>query len=188
MIFTETNIKGLFVIRQNVSIDNRGSFCKNFLFTEFSNNNLENNFRESYYTHSSKNVIRGMHFQEPPYDHAKLITVINGTIIDVVLDIRKNSETYGQYFEIELSRENQKSLYIPKGLAHGFGVLSDYAIACYFVSSEYNQEHDKGIRYDSFGFRWPINDPIMSERDMTLPYLKNYTSPFYAGSNMKRNA
>ena len=178
MIFHETPIQGVYVIEQTVTKDKRGSFVKNFQRSLFTDRNLECDFTESYYTKSHEDVIRGMHFQIPPHDHAKLITVISGTILDVVLDIRKSSKTYGQHFGIELSRENRKSLYIPRGLAHGFCVLSDVAIAYYQVTSEHNPEHDKGILFDSFGFKWPISSPIISDRDRAFPAWNNFKSPF----------
>jgi dTDP-4-dehydrorhamnose 3,5-epimerase/CDP-3, 6-dideoxy-D-glycero-D-glycero-4-hexulose-5-epimerase len=178
MKFTETTIEGLYIIEQNVSKDIRGAFVKNFNDEEFKAVGIECDFKESYYTKSKEDVIRGMHFQTPPYDHSKLITVISGTIIDVVLDIRKDSKTYGKYFHIELSRENRKSLFVPKGLAHGFGVLSEDAIAYYQVSSTYNKEADNGILFNSFNFDWPIDSPIISQRDTSFLSFNDFISPF----------
>ena len=178
MKYLNTGIDGLYVVEQDVSKDNRGSFVKNFNKDEFNANNLECDFKESYYTKSKEDVIRGMHFQTPPHDHAKLITVISGTILDVVLDIRKNSKTFGESFSIELSRENKKSLFIPRGLAHGFGVLSDIAIAYYNVTSVYNPSHDEGILYDSFNYEWPIQNPIISDRDLKFVEFNKFNSKF----------
>ena len=178
MNFKRTPIQDLFIIEQSFTQDSRGAFVKNFQESVFKENELEYDFRESYYTESYEKVIRGMHFQTLPYDHAKLITVISGTIIDVVLDIRKSSKTYGRHFEIELSRKNNKSLYIPRGLAHGFGVLSNLAIAYYLVTSEYNPKYDKGILFNSFGFSWPIDKPIISERDSGFTVFNDFQSPF----------
>ncbi len=178
MIFNKTPIQGVYIIEQTISKDRRGSFVKNFQSSLFEKNNLEFDFKESYYTKSQEDVIRGMHFQIPPHDHAKFITVISGTIVDVVLDVRKSSATYGSYFEIELSRENRKSLYIPRGIAHGFGVLSDMAIAYYQVTSEHKPEHDKGIHFGSFGFSWPIANPVTSDRDEAFPNFCDFESPF----------
>ena len=178
MILHKTPIHDVYVVEQTVTKDKRGSFVKNFQRSLFTQRDLECDFTESYYTKSHEDVIRGMHFQTPPHDHAKLITVISGTILDVVLDIRKSSKTYGQHFGIELSRENRKSLYIPRGLAHGFCVLSDVAIAYYQVTSEHNPDHDKGILFDSFGFTWPISNPIISDRDRAFPILSEFKSPF----------
>lgn len=170
MKFTESPLNGVFIIEQDVRKDNRGCLVKNFHRKNFQEAGLECDFRESYYTRSKEDVIRGMHFQVPPHDHCKLVTVIQGTIVDVILDLRKESSTYKQYISIELSRENRKSIYIPRGCAHGFGVLSDTAIAFYMTTSEYVASHDKGVRYDSFGYKWEITEPILSERD------KNFTS------------
>lgn len=178
MIFNKTPINGVYIIEQTITKDRRGSFVKSFQHSQFEQHDLECDFKESYYTKSHEDVIRGMHFQTPPHDQAKFITVISGTIIDVVLDIRKSSESFGAHFEIELSRENRKSLYIPRGIAHGFGVLSDVAIACYQVTTEYNPEHDKGIHFDSFDFSWPIADPILSDRDRAFQAFKDFESPF----------
>lgn len=178
MIFHKTPIHDVYVIEQTVAQDKRGSFVKNFQRSIFEQRDLECDFKECYYTTSHKDVIRGMHFQTPPHDHAKLITVVSGAIMDVVLDIRKSSKTFGRYFEIELTGENGKSLYIPRGLAHGFGVSSDVAIAYYQVTSEHDPEHDKGILFDSFGFAWPIRDPILSDRDSAFPALNDFKSPF----------
>ena len=178
MELKHTIIDGLYIIDQSFSTDNRGTFVKNFQHSFFKMNGLDYKFDESFYTESKKNVIRGMHFQVPPFDHSKLITVISGRILDVVLDIRRNSKTYGKHFTIELSRDNKKSLYIPKGLAHGFAVLSEIAIAYYQVTSEYSQNFDQGIHFNSFGFDWPIQEPIISIRDQNFPHFNEFNSPF----------
>ena len=107
-----------------------------------------------------------------------MVTVIQGKIIDVILDLRKKSKTFKKFISVELSRDNRKSIFIPKGIAHGFGSLCDNSIAYYMVTTEYSPSHDKGIRYDSFGFKWPILNPIISNRDMNFPDLKIYDSPF----------
>ena len=178
MKINATQIQGVFVIEQNLFKDKRGAFVKTFNRSSFLSHGLECDFCENYYTKSHEDVIRGMHFQTPPHDHAKLVTVIQGTIIDVILDIRRSSPTYGQHVAIELSRENRRSIYIARGLAHGFGTLSDTAIAYYMVTTEYAPEHDAGIRYDSFGYTWPITNPVMSDRDLAHPLLDCFSTPF----------
>lgn len=178
MLFKKTAIEDLYVVNHTISYDARGSFSKNFQKSIFIEKDLKCDFSEGYYTSSKKNVIRGMHFQSPPYDHEKLVTVISGAIIDVVLDIRKSSKTYGAYFSIHLSSEDARSLYIPKGLAHGFGVLSENAVIQYLVTSEYNASNDNGVLFNSFGFSWPINSPIISDRDFTFPVFEQLASPF----------
>jgi len=178
MKLVPTELQGVYVIEQDVFKDQRGAFVKTFQSSLFATHGLECNFRENYYTKSREDVIRGMHFQTPPHDHAKLVTVIQGTIIDVILDIRRNSPTFGRHIEIELSRENRRSIYIARGFAHGFGTLSDTAIAYYMVTTEYAPEHDAGIHFDSFGYRWPIMKPIVSDRDSALPRFDRFITPF----------
>jgi dTDP-4-dehydrorhamnose 3,5-epimerase len=178
MKLTPTSLGGVYIIEQDVHKDSRGAFVKMFQRSFFAKYGLEGDYSENYYTRSHEDVIRGMHFQAPPADHAKLVTVIQGTIIDVILDIRKASPTYGKFIEIELSRENRRSIYIPRGCAHGFGTLSETAIAYYMVSSEYDAAHDAGIRYDSFGYDWPIPNPIMSDRDKSFLPFSSFRSPF----------
>ncbi len=173
-----TGLQGVYVIEQDVFKDKRGAFVKTFQRSFFTAHGLECDFCENYYTKSHEDVIRGMHFQTPPHDHAKLVTVIQGTIIDVILDIRRASPTYGQHVEIELSRENRRSIYIARGLAHGFGTLSDSAIAYYMATSEYAPEHDAGIRYDSFGYCWPITTPIISDRDLSHVPFEQFATSF----------
>ena len=173
-----TKIPGVLILEQSVFKDCRGAFVKFFSKSMFESHGLEFEFAESYYTRSREDVIRGMHFQTPPHDHAKLVTVIQGTILDVVLDLRKGSPTFGQYETFELSRENRKSIYIPRGCAHGFTALSEMAVAYYMVTSEYSPDHDSGVRYDSFGFNWPVADPIISERDKAFPPVCDFNSPF----------
>ena len=178
MNLRESTLSGVFLLEQSVFKDKRGAFVKFFQESFFRAHGLEGNFVESYYTRSKEDVIRGMHFQTPPYDHAKLVTVIQGTILDVVLDLRKTSRTFGCYETFELSRENRKSIYIPHGFAHGFTVLSESAVAYYMVTSEYNAEHDKGILYNSFGYDWKVANPVVSERDASFPAFRDFESPF----------
>lgn len=173
-----TNLPGVFIVEQSVFKDRRGSFVKMFQRSFFDKHGLESDFTENYYTRSREDVVRGMHFQTPPFDHAKLVTVIQGTILDVVLDLRKASPTYGKWEAFELSRENRKSIYIPRGFAHGFAALSELAIAYYMVSSEYNFDSDKGILWNSFGFQWPVSNPVVSDRDLAFPAFSDFNSPF----------
>ena len=127
---------------------------------------------------SKKDVIRGMHFQMPPNDHEKLVYVASGEIIDVVIDLRKKSNTYKEYITVKLTADNKKSIFIPKGLAHGFKSLKDDTITVYNVASEFKSKSDFGIKYNSFDFDWEILNPILSLRDRSLPNLDNFNSPF----------
>jgi len=176
--FIETKFRSVFVVEQNISHDNRGTFVKTFQKSLFNEHQLQTGFVECFHTKSEKNVIRGMHFQSPPQDHAKLISVIAGTILDVILDIRIDSPTYKQFITLELSEENHQSVYIPSGFAHGFCSLSDEVTVSYMTTSEHSPEHDKGIRYDSIGFDWPIKLPILSIRDLSSPLFNEFESPF----------
>ena len=174
----ETSLNGVFLIDNYVAFDNRGLFVKSFKKSLFVSNGLESDFKENYLNISKKDVIRGMHFQVPPFDHAKLVTVIEGSIIDVILDLRKDSPTHLKFVDIELSSENNKSIYISKGLAHGFGVLSEKAIVNYLVTSEHQPIYDQGVNYNSFGFKWPIENPILSPKDERLLDINKFKSPF----------
>lgn len=178
MKFIKTIINDILIIEQDVFTDNRGSFIKLFNRDIFNRQGLNFKLSESYYSESIKNTIRGMHFQEPPFEHDKIATVIMGKVLDVILDIRKKSLTFGKHFKIELSGENHKSIYIPKGCAHGFLSESDFSIVFYMTSSCYNPQYDKGIRWDSFGCKWPADNPIISNRDRLFPAFKEYHSLF----------
>lgn len=178
MKILETTFSGLFLIETNNFKDNRGSFQKLFNLEFFKENNLETNFQELYYSVNMKGVIRGMHFQTPPQEHTKLVYVSQGKIMDVVVDIRKKSPTYGKHFMIELNRENGLYLYIPKGFAHGFASLEDRTIVNYAQTSCYAPDHDCGVRYDSCGIEWPFHNPIVSARDLKFQPFTDYISPF----------
>lgn len=171
----DTDIRLIEIFR---SKDNRGDFTKTFNEDAFMQLGLRTDFREMYYTKSSKGVIRGMHFQTPPFEHAKLVHVIAGEIVDVVLDIRKGSLSYGRFIEVKLSAEDANALYIPEGFAHGFKSLQDNTIVSYYVTSGYDREHDMGIRWDSFGYDWDEEIPILSERDLGFERFENFDSPF----------
>lgn len=165
MIIKKTILSGVFEITCSKFNDERGVFVKTFHQDIFKENGLEYDFKESYYSVSKKDVLRGMHFQRPPQSHAKLVYVTDGEILDVVLDIQKNSPTFGKYFSTILSSENAVSLYIGKGFAHGFLTLSASATVVYSTSSVYSQKHDAGVKWDGFGYQWPVKNPIISNRD-----------------------
>jgi dTDP-4-dehydrorhamnose 3,5-epimerase len=139
---------------------------------------MEMQVREVYFSLSDKNVIRGMHFQVPPAHHAKFVCVSRGAVRDVILDLRKDSPNYGKAEDIILSAENHHALYIPPGFAHGFLSLENDTLMHYLVSSEHSPEHDAGIRWDSFAYDWKITDPVLSDRDKTMPPFGTFKSPF----------
>jgi dTDP-4-dehydrorhamnose 3,5-epimerase len=178
MKIEKTDLEGVFILHNFVAEDERGTFVKTFNSFDFNNNDLNFSIRESYFSVSKKNVIRGMHFQLPPNDHEKMVFVPYGSILDVVVDLRKKSSTYKKYISIELSAKNKKSIFIPNGLAHGFRSLEDGTITVYNVGTEYNSKSDLGIIYDSFGFDWDLQNPILSNRDLQFESLNDFKSPF----------
>jgi dTDP-4-dehydrorhamnose 3,5-epimerase/CDP-3, 6-dideoxy-D-glycero-D-glycero-4-hexulose-5-epimerase len=178
MKIEDTFIEGLKIIRLNRFSDNRGSFIKVFNSNFFRENNLDTNLNESYFSVSRKDVIRGMHFQSPPFDHTKLVFVNKGSILDVAIDIRSKSATYGKFIKIELAINDPKLVYIPVGCAHGFLSLEEDTIVTYLQTSVYNNLYDCGIKYNSFGMEWGVENPIISGRDNMFVDLRDFKSPF----------
>lgn len=178
MTIEKTPIEGLLVLQTENHEDNRGSFQKLFNRDWFAEQGLATDFCEFYYSVNRKNVVRGMHFQTPPADHVKLVYVSHGRIMDAVVDIRKDSSTYGMCFTIELDARQGKYLYIPKGLAHGFMAIEEGSIINYAQTSCYDKEHDCGIDSMSVGVDWGVVEPIRSGRDLTFPTLDKFESPF----------
>ncbi|HTO17139.1 MAG TPA: dTDP-4-dehydrorhamnose 3,5-epimerase [Edaphocola sp.] len=158
--------------------DERGSFIKTFNSSLFKNFDIDFELKESYFSYSKKDVIRGMHFQLPPHDHSKIVFCPKGAILDIIIDLRKSSKTFGQYHSQILSEENNNAFFIPKGFAHGFKALENESITYYLVSSEYHKESDTGILWDSFGFDWKCKSPLISERDQLFIPLDHFNSPF----------
>jgi dTDP-4-dehydrorhamnose 3,5-epimerase len=165
MEIIDTEFNELYVIEYKTFKDQRGEFVKTIHKDLFIEKGLKWSFEESFFSVSNKNVFRGMHFQYAPYDHDKLVYVINGSILDIVVDLRSYSPTYGKYFQIELSGDNRKALYIGKGFAHGFLALEDNSIVEYHTSTMQNKESEGGVKWNSLGFNLPMQDIIISERD-----------------------
>lgn len=165
MKFIQSKIAGCFAIESTSKKDQRGLFVKTFNESIFKKNGINFSCKESFYSISHKNCLRGMHYQKSPHQIKKLIHVTDGEILDVFLDIRKNSPTYGQFDSCIISQENAKMIFLAEGIAHGFLTLSEKATVCYLQSREYNQESDSGILWNSFGMDWKISDPIISNRD-----------------------
>ena len=174
----ETDFEGLFIVEHRIFKDDRGVFVKTYNAEAFKHFNINLEISERYFSVSKKNVIRGMHFQTPPKDHTKLVTVISGKILDVVLDLRKGSNTFGKYFSKELDNNNYKTIIIPKGFAHGFKAMENNTIVEYNQSTCYSLKNDDGIRFDSFGFDWKVVKPIVSKRDLSFHPFGEYKSPF----------
>jgi dTDP-4-dehydrorhamnose 3,5-epimerase len=176
--FTECRLPGCFLVEFPNFRDHRGLFVKPFQSSAFDERGLECNFTESFYTESGENVLRGMHFQVPPADHAKLVYCMSGSIWDVALDLRIGSPTFGEHEAYDLSGEYNNAAYLPRGIAHGFFVRSAPAVVVYHVTSEHTPAHDKGIRWDSFGAKWPQSAPVISLRDESLIPFAQFESPF----------
>ena len=174
----QTAIDGVYIIQHDNFKDNRGVFVKTYNLSTFAMLDLDLEIKERYFSISHKNVIRGMHFQIPPKDHVKLVSIIHGSILDVVLDIRTASPTYGQCYSFRIKAEEWKTIYIPEGFAHGFKALQDNTIVEYNQTTEYDPICDDGILFDSFGFDWNIENPITSKRDLGFVPFLNFRSPF----------
>lgn len=173
-----SKLDGCFIINVPVFNDSRGKFVKIFDSSQFEKATFETIFREQFYSISHHGVIRGLHFQSPPYDHVKVVHCIAGEILDVVVDLRLGSSTYGSFEQFSLSGDIPKLVYIPKGMAHGFCVLSESATVAYSQSTLHTKTHDHGIRWDSVGITWPIASPIVSVRDRSFPTIDEFRSPF----------
>ncbi len=178
MELIKTTLNDCWELRPRIFSDDRGSLVKTYHENTFSSSGLHTDFKEEYYSVSKKGVLRGLHFQIPPTDHVKCVTCISGRIFDVVVDLRKNSSTYMKHFSIELNSQIGNMLYIPKGFAHGFYVLSDEAIFLNRTSTVFAPDSDAGIKWDSCGIEWPDSNPILSEKDKTLIELDKFESPF----------
>lgn len=167
------------LIKGNIAKDIRGSFFKQYNYEEISKLGIKFNVKETLYSISKKDVIRGMHFQRPPMSQAKIVTVIKGSITDVLLDLRKDSKYYGKFLSIYLNERDGKSIFIPKGVAHGFLGIDMENIVFYLTDEEYSKESEDGIRYDSFGYKWAVTNPVLSKRDFGFKEFKYFMSPFY---------
>lgn len=173
-----TSIPGCFEIHPRIFDDDRGCFVKVFHEEAFAACGLETVYAEEYYSVSRRGVIRGLHFQTPPMDHVKLVYCVAGRVQDAVVDLRVGSPSFGRYALFDLSAEAANMIYIPKGLAHGFCVLSDVATLVYKVSTVYSALHDAGVLWNSAGIPWAVTDPVLSERDRSHLPLEPYRSPF----------
>lgn len=173
-----TKILGCYEIQPIIINDNRGKFIKTFHKEVFASSHLETHFSEEYYSTSKHGVLRGLHFQIPPYDHTKMVYCVLGRILDVVVDLRGGSPTFGHFEMFELSAEQANIVYISKGLSHGFYVDSELAIVMYKVTTVYVPTHDSGILWNSVGIPWPNMNPIVSERDKSFVSFSEFKTPF----------
>ena len=179
MKVTETHLKGCFIIEPQVFVDERGYFFESFHKEKFQQlTNIEVDFLQDNEAFSNRGVVRGLHFQKGQHAQAKLIRVVKGKVLDIAVDLRSGSKTFGKHFSIILSEENKKQLFVPRGFAHGFVVLSETAIFSYKCDNFYNSASEQGLRYDdpSLGIDWklPTNEFIVSEKDEELLTLVEY--------------
>lgn len=172
--------QGVYVIKPKVFSDPRGFFMELFKAPDFHNHLSEITFVQDNLSFSRKHVLRGLHFQKPPYTQAKLVTVLQGEALDVIVDLRKSQPTYGKHFQIHLKAEEPILLFVPEGFAHGFVVLSDTCLFYYKCSRIYHAPSDGGIRWNSpeLGIDWEVSNPLVSEKDNALPLFSEFQSPF----------
>jgi dTDP-4-dehydrorhamnose 3,5-epimerase len=173
-----TELEGVFILQPRIFEDQRGSFVKTYHAGLFRELGLDFAPKEEFFSVSRKDVVRGMHFQVPPMAQAKVVYCIAGRILDVVVDLRRDSRTFGRWFERELNETNREMVFMAAGFAHGFLALTDNAVTVYQAGEVHSPKHDLGILWNSFGFDWPVKNPIVSERDWGFPALRDFVSPF----------
>lgn len=178
----ETEIQGLLIIEPRVFHDERGYFFESYSQRDFEAQVGKVNFVQDNESMSTRGVIRGLHFQRPPFTQTKLVRVVSGAVLDIAVDIRKGSPTFGHHVAVVLSGENQLQFFIPKGFAHGFAVLSDRAVFQYKCDEFYHPEADGGIQLDDptlgINCQIPAKEAIRSQKDLTLPLLADIDNPF----------
>ncbi len=180
MKVAESKFKGVFIIELDVFNDDRGYFAETFSAKRYKDHGISLNFVQDNISVSKKGTLRGLHYQVPPKAQAKLCHVIKGSVLDVVVDLRFGSPTFGQYLAVELSEKNHFQIFIPAGIAHGFSVLSDEAIFQYKCSEFYSKEHERAIRFDDpdLNINWGIENPIVSDKDKSAKFFKEIGMEF----------
>jgi dTDP-4-dehydrorhamnose 3,5-epimerase len=178
MTSLETPFPGTHLLQPKVFSDARGDFVKTYHAEVFAELGCSFVPAEEFYSTSRAGVLRGMHFQLPPHDHAKLVYCLAGSVHDVLLDLRRSSPTYGQSFGTELSGTNRRLLFVPSGVAHGFLAREEGSLLIYKTSTVHAPSHDAGVRWDSFGYRWPVAPDLVSPRDAAFLAWAEFSSPF----------
>jgi len=175
MIIVETPFKGAWLVDLRKNADFRGFFARVYCHNEFREIGIDEKIAQinSSYSHK-KGTLRGLHYQTEPYEEIKMVRCIQGAIFDVIIDLRPDSKTYCQWYGVELSADNRTSLIVPKGCANGYQTLFDDTETIYFVTEFYSPEHEGGIRWNDplFNIKWPISDPIISDKDKSFPDFK----------------
>jgi dTDP-4-dehydrorhamnose 3,5-epimerase len=180
MEFLTTLISGLLIIKPDVFADERGYFFESYNEEKFRAGGVDVSFRQDNESKSKKSVVRGLHCQAPPFSQGKLVRVIKGSVIDIAVDIRKNSPTYGKYVPVLLSEENKTMFWIPAGFAHGFVTLEDDTIFSYKCTEVYNKAAERSILWNDpdLAIDWGVNEPVVSERDKQSPLFRDFVTPF----------
>lgn len=180
MELIKTSINGLLIIKPDVFKDDRGYFYESYNKERFAKVGLNIDFVQDNESKSSKGVLRGLHFQKPPFAQGKLVRVIKGAVMDVAVDLRKDSPTYGKWESVVLTEENKLQFWIPEGFAHGFVAMEDNTIFNYKCTNVYNKESEGSILWNDpdININWNIDNPILSEKDKISPLFKNFESPF----------
>ena len=173
-------IEGVLLVKPQIFGDARGWFYETYNEERYRQAGITETFVQDNQSFSQKNVVRGLHFQKPPHTQAKLVSVIQGAVLDVAVDLRAGSPTYGKYVSALLTGENHHQLFVPKGFAHGFSVLADHTIFAYKCSNLYNKASEGSIIYNDpdINVEWGVEHPILSEKDTTGPTLKEFVTPF----------
>ena len=180
MEIIKTSIEGLLIIKPDVFKDDRGYFFETYNKERFAKAGLTMDFVQDNESKSAKGVLRGLHFQKPPYAQGKLVRVTKGAVMDVAVDLRKDSPTYGKWESVVLTEENKLQFWIPEGFAHGFVTLEDDTIFAYKCTNVYNKESEGSLLWNDpdINIEWNIKNPILSEKDKVSPLFKNFETPF----------
>ena len=180
MDIIETKIEGLLIIKPRIFEDERGYFFESWSRESFKNNGIDVNFVQDNQSFSSKGVLRGLHFQNPPFEQGKLVRVIQGSVLDVAVDIRKDSLTYGEHVSVHLTGKNKTMVWIPSGFAHGFSTLEDETIVSYKSSGIYNKQSEGSLMWNDsdLNIDWKIKESIISEKDKQSELFKNFKTQF----------
>ena len=180
MEIVETKIKDLLIIKPDVFLDERGYFFESYNRQRFLEHGLDMSFVQDNESQSMRGVLRGLHFQKPPFAQGKLVRVVKGAVRDVAVDLRTGSPTYGQWESVELTEGNKFMYWIPEGFAHGFVCLEDYSVFTYKCTNIYHKASEGSLRWNDpdLNIQWNIEDPILSEKDKVAPLFKDFITPF----------
>ena len=171
--FIATTLTGVVIIQPKTFPDNRGEFTELYKYSEFKKASIEEQFVQTNFSKSKKGVLRGLHYQADPVAQGKLVQVLHGSVFDVAVDIRKDSDTYGKWIGVTLTTDRKNMLYIPEGFAHGFCAMEDDTHVVYNCTNEYSPEHERGLLWNDpmINIAWPITEPIIADRDAAFPTL-----------------